>query len=140
LDPPAHLEPEAQDVWRDEAAALVQAGVLTIADRVKFELLCVAIARRRQLTRHYLQSDGPVVVSISTQMDKDGGGAQQVSAKLNPLLNAEVKYCQLIDKLGSGFGMDPANRARLKTPEKRKDNWLDALTKDDEGREGDPVH
>lgn len=140
-DVPAHLDEDARAVWAEYAPLLTTRGILTVADRLKFEMLCKAAGRVRQLDRHYRESAGPIITSIALQMDASGGGAQTATAKINPLLGAEVKYMLLVDKFGSSFGMDPAARARLKTPEPEKKNWLDALTGDrDDSGTGDPVH
>jgi hypothetical protein len=63
-------------------------------------------------------------------------------SETNPkILAAEVRYMLLLDKFASAFGMDPASRVRLKTPEPQKRNWLDELTGDEEpSGPGDPVH
>jgi hypothetical protein len=91
----------------------VQSGILTVVDRLKFELLCVAAGHLRR-------------------------AAIDPEYAIKP--TDEVRYMLLVGKFVSDFGMDPASRVRLKTPEPQKRGWLDALTGDDEpsgpGRSG----
>jgi len=117
-EPPAWLNGHARAVWDEYAPMLAQRGILTVADRLKFEALCVAAGHLRRA-----QSD------------------TSPAAALKP--TDEVRYMLLVGKFGSDFGMDPASRARLKTPEPQKGHWLEALTGDVEptaSGPGDPVH
>jgi P27 family predicted phage terminase small subunit len=119
--PSKHLDEDARQVWTEYAQLLSSRGLLTVADVLKFELLCTASGRLRQVGRLL-----PVGITSET----------------NPkILAAEVRYMLLLDKFASAFGMDPASRVRLKTPEPQKGHWLDALTGDEEpSGPGDPVH
>ena len=48
LTPPAHLEANAQAVWRDIAPMLRDNRILTVLDRHALEMYCVAFARWRE--------------------------------------------------------------------------------------------
>lgn len=132
LVPPDRLDVDARAVWEEYAAVLWGQGILTHVDVLKFESLCVAAGRLRQLARAYAEAPNPIVTSVALEMDESGGGTQHVSAKPNPLLGLELRYMAAIDKFAGAFGMDPSTRSRIKasSPTKRK-HWLDEIT--DEG-------
>ena len=93
LTPPPTLRPDARAIWRQLANELRAVGLFTRLDRFKLELLAVHVALHRNI---YLQ--------LATTTD-----ARDVARLLRQLRAA----ADVVQRLSSGFGFDPAERTRL---------------------------
>ena len=100
LDPPAHLAERSAAVWRELAWMLRKAHVLTVADKVAFELLCDAIADYRFVREK--RGDGFITQSPKT-------GAEM----LDQLLVAQQMLAKRAEGFMAKFGMDPASRSKV---------------------------
>ena len=97
---PNWLLPEARKEWRRLAPALINMGVLTLADAIPFAAYCTAYARWREaedeITKH-----GSVY--------KDGNG----SIKPNPYIAISARQLMEIKSLAAEFGLTPATRTAI---------------------------
>jgi P27 family predicted phage terminase small subunit len=100
LEPPAHLAERSAAVWRELAWMLRKAQVLTVADKVAFELLCDSIADYRFVRSE--RGDSFVTKSPKT-------GAEM----LDQLLVAQQMLAKRAEGFMSKFGMDPASRSKV---------------------------
>jgi P27 family predicted phage terminase small subunit len=99
LTPPAHLEPDSAEVWRQVAPMLRKAHVLTVADVIALEMLCDAVADYRK-TRAKRGDDFTKITSKGGQMLNQLHVAMSMSGK-----RAEAFMAK--------FGMDPVSRSRV---------------------------
>ena len=100
LEPPAHLGERSAAVWRELAWMLRKAHVLTVADKVAFELLCDAVADYRFVRAK--RGDDFVTHSPKT-------GAEM----LDQLLVAQQMLSKRAEGFMAKFGMDPASRSKV---------------------------
>jgi P27 family predicted phage terminase small subunit len=100
LEPPSHLADRSAAVWRELAWMLRKAQVLTVADKVAFELLCDAIADYRYVREQ--RGDGFITTSPKT-------GAEM----LDQLLVAQQMLAKRAEGFMAKFGMDPASRSKV---------------------------
>ena len=100
LDPPSHLAERSAVVWRELAWMLRKAHVLTVADKIAFEMLCDAIADYRFVREK--RGDGFITHSPKT-------GAEM----LDQLLVAQQMLAKRAEGFLAKFGMDPASRTKV---------------------------
>lgn len=100
LEPPAHLPERSAAVWRELAWMLRKAQVLTVADKIAFELTCDAVADYREARKR--RGDNFITTSPKT-------GAEM----LDQMLVAQQMLCKRAEGLLAKFGMDPASRSKV---------------------------
>ena len=97
---PNYLLPEAKKEWRRLAPALIDMGVLTIADAVPFAAYCTAFARWRE-AEDFITKHGSIY--------KDPRGF----ARPNPYVAIAAHQLREIKSLAAEFGLTPANRTAI---------------------------
>ena len=97
---PNYLLPEAKKEWRRLAPALIDMGVLTIADAVPFAAYCTAFARWRE-AEDFITKHGAIY--------KDPRGF----ARPNPYVAIAAHQLREIKSLAAEFGLTPANRTAI---------------------------
>lgn len=100
LTPPAHLRPEAAEVWRQLAPKYARMQVLTEADTELLEMACDAIASYRRAAVE--AEKGPVCTHPETG-----------SMYANPWVNLKSMYFRQAMAALREFGGSPSARARL---------------------------
>ena len=100
LEPPAHLPEASAAVWRELAFMLRKLQVLTVADRVAFEMLCDAVADYRAARA---ERRGRFI----TTSPKSGADM------LDQYLVAQGMAGKRAEGLMAKFGMDPVSRSRV---------------------------
>ena len=100
MEPPVHLAERSAAVWRELAWMLRKAHVLTVADKVAFEMLCDAVADYRFVREK--RGDGFITHSPKT-------GAEM----LDQMLVAQQMLAKRAEGFMAKFGMDPASRTRV---------------------------
>jgi len=98
VTPPAHLEADAQAVWRELAAGLRAVGLLTRLDGTKLEVLVIHVAEHRRL-----------YAELTTAI-----GAQHDTSRLRRGLRQEA---EIVRGLATDLGLDPVARTRLQVPQ-----------------------
>jgi phage terminase small subunit len=101
LEPPVWLDETAAAIWTELAPQARELGLLTEFDRPRFAMLCGHLSRWR---RHY-------------QADPDGSDHTR-----SGLLRREA---EIVARLSSAFGLDPASRVALRVSKKPAADSLD---------------
>jgi P27 family predicted phage terminase small subunit len=101
--PPAHLNPEAAQIWCECAALLLGGKVLTDADLYALSMLAEAMADYRECQRQMLAAGSEGYVTTSSK-----GG--QV---LSPWIVAKQMSAKRVMELLSKFGMEPSSRSKV---------------------------
>lgn len=110
---PRDLSPEARREW-DRLVDLLPETLLQRCDAYALRSLAVAIVRCRQAEK---------------LIDAEGLTAEGVQGiKEHPAVGTEVKYRNLVDRLGAQFGLSPVARARLTIPDAPDEELADLLT------------
>lgn len=114
---PAWLTGEARAEWVRLTDELEGMGLLASADRGLMTAWCAAWAQFRAATE-WLAVNSPVAEGAN-------GGAY-----MHPYANLQSAASERLTKLAAQFGLSPAARARIQTPDKRKDaDEFDAFQK-----------
>jgi P27 family predicted phage terminase small subunit len=102
-EPPAYLDEGAQAVWRELMPSLAAFGLFTALDGPKLELLCIHVAHHRRL-----------YVALNACLAKcKASGTPVDTSRMTRALRQEASTIQ---HLAAGFGLDPADRVRLRVP------------------------
>ena len=97
--PPAHLDAEAREIWRQVTAHLAKNGMLLGVDRYTIETFCLAVVRQRKL---------------SAELDK---APLLEDGKVNPLLKVAEATATTVKNLGHVLGLNPMARRALPAKE-----------------------
>lgn len=97
-DPPAWLTGAQKRAWRKIVPTLAGMRVLTTADIVALETLCVSYAKWREAAE---QAQVGVVTT------------PKGTVVANPMIGVEIKYLANLRQLVGEFGMTPASRAGI---------------------------
>ncbi len=100
IEPPADLPKPGQEMWRELAPTLVEAGLLDAADRWMLAELCRAHARRIQFSRA-LQQDGLFAIGSRGQI------------RQHPAVAGERAAAVEFRQFAALFGLSPVDRTRL---------------------------
>ncbi len=100
VDPPAFIEGEALDKWREMVAELHPLGLLTSIDVDSLAFYCVLYARWRKAER-IVKDKGEVIKTV-------GGNIIQ-----NPYLAIANRCLKEMQRLAVQFGLTPASRSRI---------------------------
>jgi P27 family predicted phage terminase small subunit len=101
--PPSFLAGLALKEWKRLANRLHSVGLLTEVDRSKFAMYCQAYARWQECEA-VISAEGMTIETAT-------GYVQQ-----RPEVSIAHKYCEIAQKLGQQFGIDPAARSRIDVP------------------------
>ncbi len=138
LEPPKWLPEAAKAVWRELAAKLRKAKVLTVIDVPAFEKFCVAHARWRAAVQD-LEVRGVMVARAPKDGARDTvAGEAKVEAApqvINQLVFAESMFFKQAVALEREFGMTPAARTRVSI-EPQLTLFPDAPSGDDKPKAG----
>lgn len=96
-DPPAHISPQAREVWLSLAPELESKGLLAPRYLASFEVFCDALVQWRTASRLLTQT-GPVIASAR-------GDGQIVT---NPVSREFARYACIVRAFGSDFALTPA--------------------------------
>lgn len=113
---PRGLSRDAQRFWRRYATILSESGVLTAGDLATFELCCKSYGVACEAYRE-IQEQG------LTTVDKNG------SVRKHPLLQVFRDATRQYTQLAALFGLDPANRSRLKVDPQVEDPFEQWVSK-----------
>lgn len=102
VEAPAYLTGLAKELWDTLAPGLHANGLLTIADIPLFAEFCKAYGNMRE-ANDILDEDGLLIAGRQGAMVK------------NPAWQIKREASETMMKIGSRFGMTPADRARLGT-------------------------
>ena len=116
-DPDALVCPEwlpepAKSVWSEVYPRV--ADVCKARDTDQLAHLCLAISQVREAAQH-IAAEGMIV----TTLNRNGGQYAQV----NPWVTIQNKALELIIKIGSRFGLTPADRMGLAQPPPKDDQF-----------------
>ncbi len=109
-DCPAWLDPEAKAAWKRLVPILDRMRVLTVADGDQLAVLCQAIAEVEQTT---------IALKEGLTFKTEKGYVGQ-----HPAVAIRHGAMRIIRAVGGEFGLSPAARVRLITPELREDQTI----------------
>ena len=112
---PTYLTGLAKELWDELAPGLHANGLLTIADIPLFAEFCKAYSNMRE-ANDILDADGLLIAGRQGAMVK------------NPAWQIKREASETMMKIGSRFGMTPADRARLGTADSVDKNIEDLLS------------
>ena len=95
-DPPAYLEPRAQEIWRNVLSYMPK-GVITMCDSAILETYCNMCALREKL---------------QTKINKEGV-TMDLSGKVSPAFRALKDVQMAIMQSGSQLGLTPSSRQKV---------------------------
>jgi P27 family predicted phage terminase small subunit len=115
---PTWLSKEARNEWRRIVPELRRLGLLTLVDRTALAAYCQAHAELVEATR-LLDKEGRVVeAEVWGKESKDGVRAQLGTVqKLHPAVRLQRDAFARVKAFLGEFGLTPASRCRLATPE-----------------------
>lgn len=103
-EPPEYLDLEALGVWARLAPTLETRGILTVWDVDAFAAYCTAVVHHRRAVQ--LVNRAGIVV-----------GRAAATQHKHPALQVVRDQAALIVTLGGRFGLNPSDRAGLRSPE-----------------------
>lgn len=121
-DPPDHLPDIAKECWRENAPALAAQRLLTVADLKAFESYCVGYWAFRQCLSEAQR--------VGTLVYKPHAKTKPNSTYLDllPQARALKEYAKMMLEHAREFGMTPASRGRMVSPEaKAEEDEMAAL-------------
>lgn len=121
---PSGLPAAAQEAWNDLAALLGPKRVLTVADGVALELLCVAYARWRKLER-FVEKNGRTYKAKT----KDGG----TMIRPRPEVAMAAEAWREVQRMCTEFGLTPSSRSRVKAAPEKQGNKVKAFLNGSQG-------
>lgn len=112
-DPPEHLPDLAKDCWRENAAPLASQHLLTVVDLKALESYCIAYWAMRQCLAE--------AARVGTLVYKPHAKTQPNSTYLDllPQARAIKEYAKMMLEHAREFGMTPASRGRMVSPDAR---------------------
>lgn len=117
MQPPEKYTDEQKAIWNEYVNELINLGVLTVVDRMAFQLMFETYIQLREV-QDQISEDGLYV------MDDRG------NTRRNPLLSQANQLRQILKQYLTEFGMTPASRTRINVKEMEKElSPLEALIK-----------
>lgn len=119
--PPAWLSRDARKHWRRIAPVLDELGILTVADAESLALLCDSLAEYLDASAR-IESDG-MVYETTTERGS-------VMLRKHPAIEIKATARTAIDRLLTGFGMNPAARSRVSAAKDAESDPFDEFLSD----------
>lgn len=111
--PPSDFVGVALEKWKEVSAILNERGTATSDDRGALQILCLAFAAHQRATE--------TIERMGDVLESERGFTR------NPACLNQTGAAGTIAKLSAQFGLTPASRGKLKTPQKQEANPFESL-------------
>ncbi|GEN64711.1 P27 family phage terminase small subunit [Acetobacter oeni] len=130
---PAQLSGRARSVWGKACVVLADMGVLTMADGMALEALCLAIADEQEARASLMSAVSIGEGDEKTVVAEAGAQTYVTVGKSGPMLRMRPEVAAIADANRrvamwlAKFGLTPADRSRVGAEDRKADNPFERL-------------